>query len=641
MALHDAADHLCRRRIRLFSYMLLCLFSVGVQASWPPLSGTTLAYELDEEAPAAFLDRFFEAEGLPVVISPAVRSISGTLSGPRSGSPGQILSSIADSNQLVIYYDGALTYIYRANELDLRYLSLPMTQLAAFQSLLAETGLSDKWNEVRINPDIGLVMATGTPRFLDQMQQLAGTLSVRTQAPRETTFRYFPLKYAWAGDTVFTVGNRQVSVPGVAALLQELLYGPSIPAGAPSPRGTQLLRPSAQRLGGTGLASFDQRPVDAATASSYAYGAGSSAPEQRVGQPLSSYAPADPDQPRIVSDPYRNAIIVRDVPERMPVYEELISTLDIPSEVVEIEATIFDVNTGRMEELGIDWRLQNARHEFLFGPKPDLAATQAANDIDVLPQRFEGFQVGAIIGDGAQFVARISALESDDLTEVTSQPHVVTLNDVEAVIESSRTVYVPVEGAYEVDLFNVFAGTVLRVTPHIVRDGEETQIRLLVTVEDGDVEVQTVTSGDTVSTIPTVTRNAVNTQAIIVAGQSLLLGGLDRNAATRTVTKVPGLGDIPWLGRLFRNDGTSHARSERMFLISPRLVVASPTLAAAAGRPIPLPTSPTPGFSTDDKKPATPSVPVVPAPVQPTTEPSPRRAPRPSGPPNHPRVRTR
>lgn len=567
--------------LTLVATLAMALLAPTARAAWPPLANTGTSYQLQDESTAAFIERFFEAEGLPVVISPAVQALSGTLSGPREGSADEILSSIADSNQLAIYYDGAMTHVYRNNEVEMRYLSLPRTQLAAFSQLIGQLGLSDRWDQVRINGDAGLVSVRGTPRFIQQVQQLASSATVAPQAPAETTFRYFPLKYAWAGDTVFTVGNRNVAVPGVATLLQQLLGTGVTPTG-----GVQIARPSSQPLRGRGLAGVaEQLGLGTPTAASDYAAGGIRLEEPEHASSLALYAAADPNQPRIVADPYRNAVIVRDEPQRMHLYEELIRTLDIPSAVVEIEATIFDVNTGRMEELGIDWRLAGDRYEVLFGSKDDLSPAQANEDIDALPQAISGFQIGAIIGNGAEFIARINALATDDLTQVTAQPRVVTLNDVEAVIESSRTVYVPVEGAFDVDLFNVFAGTVLRVTPHIVEEDGQTHIRLLVSVEDGDVEMSTTTSGDTVSQVPIVTRNAVNTQAMIAAGQSLLLGGLDRDVATRSVSKVPILGDIPGLGRLFRNDSNSTARSERMFLISPRLVVQTPAVAPTLTTP--------------------------------------------------------
>lgn len=127
-----------------------------------------------------------------------------------------------------------------------------------------------------------------------------------------------------------------------------------------------------------------------------------------------------------------------------------------------------------------------------------------------------------------------------------SSPQVVTLSNVEALFDNSQTFFVRVAGRNEVDLFNVSAGTQLRVTPHVFRDAAQTRIKLLVNVEDGNI------SNRQVDQIPVVERSTVNTQALIAEGESLLIGGMIREI-TNGVDKVPGLGHVPVLGAAFRN----------------------------------------------------------------------------------------
>ncbi len=73
--------------------------------------------------------------------------------------------------------------------------------------------------------------------------------------------------------------------------------------------------------------------------------------------------------------------------------------------------------------------------------------------------------ISAVLGNAQQFVARISALQTEGAAKVVSSPQVVTLSNVEAVFDSSQTFYVRVAGREEVDLFNVSAGTLLRGRP--------------------------------------------------------------------------------------------------------------------------------------------------------------------------------
>jgi type III secretion protein C len=287
------------------------------------------------------------------------------------------------------------------------------------------------------------------------------------------------------------------------------------------------------------------------------------------------------DSPRIVADPYRNAIIIRDYPDRIPIYEDLVRQLDIESQIIELDATVIDIDKSNVRQLGIDWTYQHGNTGAAFGG--GIHPVDAAGALS-------GLQFNSIISDASTFMARVNALETEGVTNIVQRPQVVTLNDVEAVIESTQTIYFPVSGAFDEDLYNVVAGTVLRVTPHMIVDNGRQRIRLLVEIDDGTVQV---TNQPTVNAagqklqlaVPSVVNNAVNTQAIIDAGEGLLLGGLVRHENTRTTNKIPLLGSIPLLGHLFRGDSVTRDHTERLFLISPQIVTASAATIPQSAKP--------------------------------------------------------
>jgi len=97
-----------------------------------------------------------------------------------------------------------------------------------------------------------------------------------------------------------------------------------------------------------------------------------------------------------------------------------------------------------------------------------------------------------VLGDSTQFFARVKALESEGAANIVSKPHVLTLSNVEAVLGATTEFFVRVEGNEEVDLFNVPVGTVLRVTPHVYDKGSNKGIKLLVNIEDGAVQSNSV-----------------------------------------------------------------------------------------------------------------------------------------------------
>jgi type III secretion protein C len=399
--------------------------------------------------------------------------------------------------------------------------------------------------------------------------------------------RFFSLKYAWAADTTFTVGNQRTVVPGVATILNQLL-GEGDNSG--NLGGSTVLQPAVTGLRGKGLAALGNRLSGAGQgASGASYGAAMESDEST--QPTSPSRPAfratieAGDSPRIVADPYRNALIIRDTPDRMQAYEELVRKLDVESQIIQLDATVIDIDKTRVRQLGIDWTYQHGNTSAAFGG--------GIHPLDAM-KNLAGLQVNSIITNASTFTAQLNALEQEGVTNIVQRPQVVTLNDAEAVIESTQSVYVPVSGAFDEDLFGVVAGTVLRVTPHIIVDNGRQRIRLLVTIEDGNVQMTnqptTGINGQTLTqSVPSVVRNAVNTQAIIDVGQGLLLGGLNRRENTRTTSRIPFLGSIPLLGRLFRSDITKRDNTERLFLISPQIIAAT---AATLDVPLSAPLKP-------------------------------------------------
>jgi type III secretion protein C len=555
------------------------LVCVNVSAAPIPFKRGPVSYDLKGEPLKEFLTRFFAEQGMQVVLSPLVESQSGTLNGPRAGSSDEVFRSIASANQLSAYYDGSAVYIYKLNERITRYFAVPTNRVEDFVRAFHEMRLGDSANTFNARADSGLIVVSGAPRFVEQAQELSDTLR-HQQLTTAATMRVFPLKYAWASDTSFTAGTREITVPGVASILQQLMYGQDqLPDfGAVRDRA---VRTNSVSLKGRGLAAGadyssnrsagDLPPLNRPRSSDVVY-------EDEVTTPSFGAKPL-PNRSRdirIVADRYRNAVIVRDSPDSMALYADLIRQLDVEPQIVQLEATIIDVNKRKLRDIGVDWRWKNARNEVLFGGdetvKQQFLSALGANNVDYLPQRSAGLQLGAIIGDSYKFIARINALADQGVTHVVSRPQVLTLNDVEAVIENTRTLYVPVNGAYEVDLFNVVAGTILRVTPHIVVDGGRQRIRLLVGIEDGDVSISATNSRNQIINYPSVTRAAVNTQALINENESLLLGGLVRNLSGKNVDKIPGLGNVPVLGALFRREAKQQERVERLFLITPRLV---------------------------------------------------------------------
>ena len=572
----------------LFALWTVLASAEGLAREIPFSNNSNIRYELNAEPLPRFIENFFAENGFRVVMSAQLKADKRTLNGVREGAPAVVFTSIQNSNQLISYYDGSLVFVYLAHEIANRFHPLPADRASGLTVALQRMKLDDALNRTRVDSVANLIEISGVPRYIEQVEQLFATVVQRDA--RYLVFRYMPLRHAWASDRTFVIGGRQVTIPGVATVLRQLvqkgadvqrLYAStdvSLQARASSVRGQGLAgqgeMPGARPTRSNQRGTAPPPPIPSSTHTRNAsdldvleleidddWGDLTDIPEV---SPL-----GDESVARIVADPQRNAVIVRDRVESMPLYEELIRKLDVPSQVIEIEATIIDVNTDKLREAGVDWRYASRTKEAMtgeLGAKADFLMAIAGDSIAPLPQNTPGLQMGAIIGDESRFVARLNLLQREGFVKVASRPKVVTLNDLEAVLESSRSIYVPVQGAYEVDLFKVFAGTVLRVTPHVIEEGASNYIRLIISAEDGVVD----DSGNAQS--PSVTRNAVSTQAVIEGNTSLLLGGLERTETITQVRKIPLLGDIPLLGALFRTETKATQKSERLFLISPRIL---------------------------------------------------------------------
>jgi type III secretion protein C len=571
------------------------LASAAPAAAGPvPGAGADVSIVARDQPISAFVRDLFSRGGQPVVVS---QDITGTISGTFNGPTAKIFNDVAKAFNLVGYYDGAAFYIYSANALTVQTLNPGRSGAArAIQQIEAQR-LGDARNMARASAD-GTLVISGTPRFIEQVSALAQGMRLAGGAPagglrapllpydtgdlQPLEFRVFYLRYARAEDTTMEAGGREVRVPGLATIVQNLVLDRR-----PTPAatfGSFPIRQSATRLKGQGLDSIrpniSQTPLLGLPVGGVYPASPGAQPQPATGMDDGGSAPLTTDIVRVEANPFTNAVIVRDIPSRMASYDSLIRALDVEPQMIEIEATIVDINIDKLRQLGINWRLNTGGFGALFGQGN---ANGNDGDIRLLPTGGSrrdnvnnitpsgvGGTISTIIGPQREFISRITALEQKGAARVVSHPQVMTLSNIEAVFDRTRTFYVRVAGREEVDLFNVTAGTVLRVHPHVFRDHDQTRIRMLINIEDGTLSQQSM-----VDNIPIVERASVSTQAMVMDGESLLLGGMTSDEDSDDVTKVPLLGDIPLLGNLFKTRAKQRAHTERLFLITPRLATLS------------------------------------------------------------------
>lgn len=580
---------------------LLC---AGLAQAMPiPFGDREVQLTAREQPISAFLQDLFGRIDIPVSVSPTIKgAVNGSFNGPAE----RTWRSVSRAFNVVEYYDGTVLYVYSPADMATRTLPISISAASRVQRTVTEMRLPDTRNTIKSTRE-GTLIVSGTRRFIEQVEEIARAQMVSERTGTPTGFKVFYLRYAWAQDVNIAFGGRQVMLPGVASIVRALMtsnaksqvsvtsYETPAPGTVSSVRGQRSARGLPTLGGPEANPNISSGPIVAAA------GLGGSGTTKVAGEAhgaSNGFNPplvvaADPSQVRVEADARLNAVVVRDMPERLEQYEQLIAALDVEPQALEIEATIIDLNVEKLREIGINWRGGHGRWSLLFGngSASDLSLRPNISPTDVTPSGSGGY-ISAVLGGANEFIARINLLQSQGAAKVVSSPQVLTLSNVEAVFDNSSTFFVRVAGRDDVDLFNVSAGTTLRVTPHVFKDNGQVRIKMLVSIEDGSLSATR-----TVDTLPVVNRSAISTQALIFEGESLLVGGIVREANNDDVTKVPVLGDLPLIGGLFRSTAQGQARVERLFLIQPRLSsgrrsqppAAAALPASAASAPLPPP----------------------------------------------------
>ncbi|PTX99916.1 EscC/YscC/HrcC family type III secretion system outer membrane ring protein [Verrucomicrobia bacterium LW23] len=564
------------------------------------------------------LRQFATAYGVRISVSDKIDvKVSGRFEGLR---PEEFLEQMCRAYNLMTFYDGNMLYVYRNDESSSTIIQLRKVPPSRLLNVLRLLGLSHPAYAIRAVEDEGILMVSGPPKFLETVNDLATKMDTTAQsAPAEATLRVFYLKNAWANDLTFDYRDTSVTVPGVATSLQNLMAGGASPVGSNGVTTRSLRSGTVPNLMGKGLAS--ERPqaapgtrqvaptqlnnAKASTVSTEGNGASGGTSSNRArgegqnagqGDGMGNIATsgggqlaAGEVQPVIQADVRLNAVIVRDSKDKMEQYETLIDALDQPVEVIEITAAIVDVESTYTYQLGIDWSFSTAGESNAtgIGLAPGTSSTSTANggasplapSSGAVPganlPSFSNLVPGSglnfatvIVDSGMTFLANVKALESQGRARTLSRPSVLTLDNVEALIQREETAYVKVNGFQAVDLFNVSTGVKLKVTPHVIDDkGGRRRVKLVVDIEDGSFTASSTTDG-----VPNVQQSNINTQSVIMERQSLLVGGIFREEDNKNESGIPFIRKVPLVGALFKQDLRNKRKLERLFLITPRIV---------------------------------------------------------------------
>lgn len=303
----------------------------------------------------------------------------------------------------------------------------------------------------------------------------------------------------------------------------------------------------------------------------------------------------------ITVDDRTNSIIAYQTQERLDELRRIVSQLDIPVRQVMIEARIVEANVDYNKNLGVRWggnltpdgnwnfRGQGANMTLGSSSSSGTGSGTGAggtsntgvssggplNSVVNIPFNQPFVDLGApnaTSGLGIGFITshavldlQLSAMEASGNGEVVSQPKVVTSDKETAkILRGSEIPYQEASSSGATSTSFKEAALSLEVTPQITPDN---RIIMEVKVTKDAPDFQRAING-----VPPINKNEVNAKVLVSDGETIVIGGVYSNNQSKSTSKVPFLGDIPYMGRLFRRDLVTDSKAELLVFLTPRIM---------------------------------------------------------------------
>ena len=283
----------------------------------------------------------------------------------------------------------------------------------------------------------------------------------------------------------------------------------------------------------------------------------------------------------VISEQRTNQLFVTDIPSKLEEIQSLIAKIDIPVRQVLIEARIVEANDTFGKSLGIklggaaqnlSGGLQRVAVGGVTGPgrtSPTGGVLDSSPFVNLPAQGQGGFDPAtfavSLFNSGATryLNLEISALEADGKGKIVSSPRIITADQVKALI--SQGTKIPFQkstssGATSVEFIE--ASLKLEVTPQITPEGNVIL----------DVQVNKDSLGTLTALGREINVKQIKTQVLVENGGTVVIGGIFEQNDSTAETKVPLLGDIPYLGNLFKTRTRDSSRTELLVFLTPRVV---------------------------------------------------------------------
>jgi type IV pilus assembly protein PilQ len=311
---------------------------------------------------------------------------------------------------------------------------------------------------------------------------------------------------------------------------------------------------------------------------------------QRLKDNLEKFLSVDKNDKAIGSilvDEHTNSLIIQAIRNDMTSIISVIEQLDQATPQVLIEAFIVEANKDVARELGIQWGgvartgalgsgtgFATGRGNQSLGGNVNTAVNPSSGTVVDLPAQalsgFEPFALGLVyqnIGD-ALLSAQLSALQDQGKLNILSSPSITTLDNQTAFIESGEDIPFQTVEDGEVNVQFKKAVLSLKVTPHVIDDKT---LKMYINVHKDEADFSRTVLGN-----PTILTKNAETNVIQFNGQTIVIGGLNKETTTRSDTGVPYLQDVPGLGYLFKRKGSEDRLEDLLIFITPHILQPPP-----------------------------------------------------------------
>lgn len=289
---------------------------------------------------------------------------------------------------------------------------------------------------------------------------------------------------------------------------------------------------------------------------------------------------------RLVADDRTNTLMISDIPKKIAAMRELIDVIDRPVDQVLIEGRIVIANDTFARDLGarfgIQGRRQGDRTQAIGG---NLESNAGIINNGVVTNDGLNFNLPSaatsaaglaytLLGANFSLDMELTAMQEEGRGEVISNPRIVTANQREGVIKQGREIgYVTITGGGagggqatpNVQFKEVLLE--LKVTPTITSDN-----RVFLNMNVKKDEVDQLINLPNYGTVPSINRREINTAVLVEDGQTVVVGGVYEFSDRSSIAKVPFLGDVPFLGNLFKQRGRSKDKAELLIFVTPKIL---------------------------------------------------------------------